>query len=131
MRILFTNSTLDIKSGVTVSGISNRRETLNVVRGRVWVTIEGSPDDYWLGAGDTFIVEPGKLVVVEAYRGDSQVLLSPEQGDSGENEPRRAFDFFRAPESVPAKAADAQFGYTGDLCKQQQQQTQQPATDVA
>ena len=52
MRILFTNSTLNIKSGMTVSGVSNQRESLSVVRGRVWVTVEGSPDDYWLGAGD-------------------------------------------------------------------------------
>jgi hypothetical protein len=136
MRILFTNSTLNIKSGMTVSGVSNQRESLSVVRGRVWVTVEGSPDDYWLGAGDTFVVEPGKLVVVEAYRGDSQILLSSEQdeprdGQPLEAEPRRAFDFFRAGESTStpasAKAGDGQFGYTGDLCQQQQQPAQQQA----
>jgi len=97
MRILFTNSTLNIKDGMTVSGVSNRRETLNVLRGRVWVTIEGSPDDYWLGAGDTFTVEPDKLVVIEAYHGDGEVFLSLEQEiESAAEAPRRVFDFSRA-----------------------------------
>jgi len=136
MRILFTNSTLNIKDGMTVSGVSSQREVLNVLQGRVWLTIEGSPDDYWLGAGDTFVVEPGKLVVIEAYHGDGQVLLSPEQEmERAEDEPRRAFDFFRALPLNPVKtadlaAADSQFGYTGSLCQQQKPQArpQQSAT---
>jgi hypothetical protein len=139
MRILFTNSTLNIKDGVTVSGVSNRRETLNVLQGRVWVTIEGSPDDYWLAAGDSFVVEPGKLVVIEAYRGDGQVLLSPEQEiDQRDGEPRRAFDFLRATSANRAKQAQpalqttsaVQIGYTDGLCQQQKPQArpQQQAT---
>ncbi len=132
MRILFTNSTLHIKDGMTVSGVSNRRETLNVVRGRMWVTVEGSTDDYWLGAGDTFSVEPDKLVVIEAYHGDGQVFLSTEQeSKAAEEQPRRAFDFFRAVPQNPLKtaelvvdnaAAKVQFGYTGGLCQQQKPQ---------
>jgi hypothetical protein len=128
MRILFTNSTLNIKDGMTVSGVSNHRETLNVLRGRLWVTVEGSPDDHWLGAGDSFVVEPGKLVVIEAFRGDGQILLSPEQGRSAKEEPRRAFDFFNALPMNPVKAADTQFGYTGGLCQQQKPQAQPACT---
>ncbi len=132
MRILFTNSTLNIKDGMTVSGVSNQRETLNVVKGRVWVTVEGSADDYWLGAGDSFAVEPDKLVVIEAYHGDGQVILSNTQENEAAGEmPHRAFDFFRAVPQNPLKtaelagddrAADAQFGYTGGLCQQQKPQ---------
>ncbi|HEX7644146.1 MAG TPA: DUF2917 domain-containing protein [Burkholderiaceae bacterium] len=127
MRILFTNSTLNIKDGMTVSGVSNRREILSVLRGKLWLTVEGSTDDYWLDAGDNFTVEPDKLVVIEAFRGDGQILLSHEQDEAAEDEPRRAFDFFKALPQNPLKTADLaatepQFGYTGDLCQQQKPQ---------
>jgi hypothetical protein len=133
MRILFTNSTLNIKDGMTVSGISNRRETLSVLRGRLWLTVEGSADDYWLGAGDSMRIEPDKLVVIEAFRGDGQILLSPEQDQSMEGEPHRAFDFFRALPLNPVKSADlaaggTQIGYTGGLCQQQKQPAQATCT---
>ena len=130
MRILFNNSTLNIKDGMTVSGVSNQRETLNVLRGRLWLTVEGSADDYWLAAGDSFTVEPDKLVVIEAFRGDGQILLSSEQAEPIEDEPRRAFDFFNSVPLNPSKtadlaAADGQFGYTGDLCQQPKPQASQ------
>jgi|GEM_PF-5414256 hypothetical protein len=130
MRILFTNSTLNIKDGMTVSGVSNRRETLNVLRGRLWLTVEGSADDYWLSAGDSFVVEPDKLVVIEAFRGDGQIMLSHEQDEAAEDEPRRAFDFFKAVPLSPVETAavDAQFGYTGGLCQQQKQPAQTVCT---
>jgi hypothetical protein len=133
MRILFTNSTLNIKDGMTVSGVSNRRETLSVLRGRLWLTVEGSTDDYWLDAGDSMRIEPDKLVVIEAFRGDGQILLSPEQGQAAHDEPRRAFDFFRALPMNPVKAASLaaaapQIGYTGGLCQQQKQPAQATCT---
>lgn len=138
MRILFTNSRLNIKTGTTVSGISSQAETLKVVSGRVWVTIEGCKDDYWLAAGETLVVEAGKLVVIEAFREDSEIHLPHLQHES---EVRRAFDFFNALPRHPWKtsitgeaeeatnlnaitmagqvqAAQPQFGYTGDLCLQ-------------
>jgi hypothetical protein len=113
--------------------MSNQHETLNVVRGRVWLTVEGSPDDYWLAAGDSFALEPDKLVVIEAHHGDCQVALSNEQESDAAAEivPHRAFDFFRAVPQNPFKtaelgldvaAANAQFGYTDALCQQQKPQ---------
>ena len=125
MRILFTNSTLNIKDGMTVSGVSNRRENLSVLRGKLWLTVEGSADDYWLAAGDTFTVEPDKLVVIEAFRGDGQIVLSHEQDEATTDEPRRAFDFFNSLPLNPVKTTDlaaveARIGYTDGLCQQQQ-----------
>jgi len=140
MRILFTNSRLNIKTGTTVSGISSQAETLNVVSGRIWLTVEGSADDYWLSAGDSMVVAANRLVVIEAHREDSQIVLPQLQHDS---EVRRAFDFHSALNRHPGKVAtDAaaqagncgtalpapsakptQFGYTGGLCQQSKAQT--------
>lgn len=66
MRGLFTNQSLVIPAGQAVSGIAGRTQTLHVVHGHVWITVEGMPHDYWLSAGDTFDVTPGRLIVVEA-----------------------------------------------------------------
>jgi uncharacterized protein (AIM24 family) len=39
---------------------------LLVQRGYVWITQEGRAEDFWLNAGDAIIVQPGRLVVIEA-----------------------------------------------------------------
>jgi hypothetical protein len=139
MRILFTNSTLNIETGTTVSGISNHAETLNVMKGRVWVTVEGSPDDYWLGKGDSLTIEAGRLVVIEADKMDSQIYLPQTQEVNNHEEVRRVFDFFTAFAANPWKAvpseqlmevsallveqsahsaAAPQIGYTDGICQQ-------------
>ena len=66
MRGLFTSNTLSIDPGHTVSGIADRTQTLRILRGRVWITVEGIQHDYFLHAGDTFTAVPGRLTVVEA-----------------------------------------------------------------
>lgn len=66
MRDLFTIDSHSISAGHAVSGIANHARTLRVLRGRVWITVEGIPHDYFLHAGDTFTAIPGRLVVVEA-----------------------------------------------------------------
>lgn len=66
MRSLFTIETLSIPSGQVASGRADRARTLRVLRGRVWITVEGIAHDYFLHAGDTFTAIPGRLVVVEA-----------------------------------------------------------------
>ncbi|MFJ3045291.1 DUF2917 domain-containing protein [Herbaspirillum chlorophenolicum] len=40
--------------------------TLEVRHGRVWVTQEGRADDFWLESGDSMVLLPGALVVIEA-----------------------------------------------------------------
>ena len=42
------------------------RTALEVADGEVWVTIEGRPDDHWLGAGDSLMLAPGMRVWVSA-----------------------------------------------------------------
>ncbi len=66
MRNLFTNSSFRIDAGTARSGITSRRQTLQIVSGSVWLTVEGEAQDYWLAAGDTFDVTPDRLVVMEA-----------------------------------------------------------------
>jgi hypothetical protein len=75
MRGLFTNGSLTIGAGQAVSGIARKPQTLRVVSGRVWLTLEGIPHDYWLHTGDTFEVTPGRLVVIEADTHDSRLVI--------------------------------------------------------
>ena len=42
------------------------RTALQVAEGEAWVTIEGRPDDHWLGAGDSLTFMPGMRVWVSA-----------------------------------------------------------------
>lgn len=66
MRGLFTKQRLSLEAGQTRSGIANRAQTLRIVDGRVWITVEGIKHDYWLSAGDIFTTIPGRLIVLEA-----------------------------------------------------------------
>lgn len=75
MRSLFTKNSLTIRPGEAVSGTAGRIRTLRVLQGRVWITVEGIPHDYWLSAGDTFTTIPGRLTVVEADRLESRIEL--------------------------------------------------------
>lgn len=82
MRGLFTNESLTVGAGQAVSGIAGRAQILQVISGRVWLTQEGVPHDYWLYAGETFEVTPGRLVVIEADAGASRIDLKPVRGPS-------------------------------------------------
>ena len=73
MRGLFTTPSVTIPAGQVVAGVASRTETLRVRTGRVWVTVEGIPHDYWLFAGDSFRAIPGRKVVIEADQGDSRI----------------------------------------------------------
>ncbi|RZI43386.1 DUF2917 domain-containing protein [Herbaspirillum sp. HC18] len=77
MRGLFTSKALNIPTGQTVSGIAERVHTLQIQRGRVWITVEGIKHDYFLHAGDTFTTVPGKLTVIEADQEASVSLCRP------------------------------------------------------
>lgn len=77
MRGLFTNDTLSLPAGQAVSGIADRAQTLRILRGRVWITVEGIAHDYFLHAGDTFTAIPGRLIVVEADQDAGIDMLSP------------------------------------------------------
>lgn len=75
MRISFTQKTHAIMAGHAVSGIAEQAQTIRVACGRVWITIEGMLHDHWLSAGESLVVAPGRLVVIEADNVDSRVDL--------------------------------------------------------
>lgn len=77
MRKLFTKQAITIPAGQTVSGVAVRNQTLRVLQGRVWITVEGISHDYWLSAGDSFTAIPGRLVVAEAHGIDSRIDCPP------------------------------------------------------
>jgi hypothetical protein len=76
MRELFTSESLTIPSGHAVSGIAKEAQTVRIVSGRVWITVEGISHDYWLFAGDTFELTPGVLTVMEADRAASKIEVA-------------------------------------------------------
>ena len=77
MRNLFANRCFEIQAGHAVSGTAAQARTLRVASGRVWVTVEGERDDFWLRAGDSVSVAPGRLVVIEADQGASRIDFLP------------------------------------------------------
>ena len=38
---------------------------LCLLRGRVWITIEGEPQDWFVGAGEALTLPPGRRIVIE------------------------------------------------------------------
>ncbi|KAF3997125.1 DUF2917 domain-containing protein [Glaciimonas immobilis] len=78
MRALFTKGieqSLALNAGQVLSMQAKRAETLQVTSGRVWVTISGERDDYWLSAGDHLNVAAGSRIVLEADQGQSVVKV--------------------------------------------------------
>lgn len=73
MRNPFANESFTVEAGQTVSGIVEQPRTLRILSGRVWITVEGISQDYWLAAGDMLTVAPGRLIVVEADRHASRI----------------------------------------------------------
>lgn len=73
MRELFTKESLVLEPGCAVSGIAAQAQTLRILRGQVWITVEGVAHDYWLSAGDSFRAIPGRLIVIEAGRAPSRL----------------------------------------------------------
>lgn len=66
MRELFTKQMLTIEPGQAVSGVAKQEQSVRIVSGRAWVTVEGISHDYWLFTGDTLQVAPGLMTVIEA-----------------------------------------------------------------
>lgn len=75
MTKLFTKEMHSLMPGQAVSGVAAHPETLCVLRGRVWLTVEGVAHDYWLCAGDMFTAPPGRLVVIEGDLADSRLQV--------------------------------------------------------
>jgi len=83
MRNLFANHSLKIAANHAISGVAEHRQTLRVICGQVWITIEGSVEDYWLSTGESLELTPGRLVVIEADRLDSHVSVPAPAKEQG------------------------------------------------
>ena len=55
--------------------LSNKRMQLRVIRGCVWITRDGCPEDIVLNAGDVFDQHPGAPVLVHALE-PAELLLA-------------------------------------------------------
>ncbi|SAL77494.1 hypothetical protein AWB71_05480 [Caballeronia peredens] len=54
----------------------DRPQTLRVMRGQIWLTIEGEADDHWLDAGASVELEPFKTIWVSGAQDESRFALA-------------------------------------------------------
>ena len=73
MTINFAKPSFTITAGDTVSGQSEQAQTFTVTAGRVWLTIAGEDEDFWLSAGESVTVPAHRLVVIEADLQNSSI----------------------------------------------------------
>jgi len=80
MQNIFINRSLHLRTGEVATLQVNGAVRLQVGNGRVWITMEGAPDDYWLSAGEQIEIAGRGMLVVEGADASSQVQLSlPQQ----------------------------------------------------
>ncbi|MBC3920514.1 DUF2917 domain-containing protein [Undibacterium sp. CY18W] len=72
----FANPSYTIAAGNTLSGHSETARKIEVACGRVWLTIAGNQDDFWLAAGESMVIPANQLVVIEAEQQASLIELS-------------------------------------------------------
>ncbi|SDX80788.1 Protein of unknown function [Collimonas sp. OK242] len=75
MRKLLANESLSIGTGQAMSVTAPVAQTLQIMQGRVWVTVAGQGDDYWLSAGQFLSVAADSHIVIEAIKGNSVVQI--------------------------------------------------------
>lgn len=75
MRRLLANESLSIGAGQAMSVIAPVAQTLQITQGRVWVTVAGQGDDYWLSAGQFLNVAADSHIVIEAIKSNSVVQI--------------------------------------------------------
>ena len=81
MRKQLTMESVALTPFHAVSGVVSRPALFTVRSGRVWVTVEGCGVDYWLNAGQSLLLTPARLVVIEAAQMGATCRLS--QRDHG------------------------------------------------
>ncbi len=89
MSILFTKYEHTLEPRQVISGTAGQAQTIGVEYGELWLTIEGDPADYWLSAGDSMLLQPHRLVVVEAHD-ESRLWLQPAACHHDHDEPALA-----------------------------------------
>ena len=63
--------------------VIDRPQTLRVKRGQLWLTIEGDPDDHWLGAGASVELKPYTTIWVSATADASWFSLASDSTRAG------------------------------------------------
>ncbi|WP_321799930.1 DUF2917 domain-containing protein [Caballeronia sp. J97] len=63
--------------------VIDRPQTLRVTRGRIWLTVEGAADDYWLDAGASVELKPYTTIWVSATADASWFSLSSDSSRAG------------------------------------------------
>ena len=72
----FANSSYMIAAGVALSGTAEQARKIEVACGRVWLTVAGQIDDYWLSTGESMVIPANQFVVIEAENQASLIELS-------------------------------------------------------
>lgn len=96
MSNLFAYPLSRVRAGEIRSGKSAQWSTLRLVKGSAWVTIEGEQDDYWMSAGETLALQPGRLVVVEATGDGAALMVDTQSSSSVQRALRRLIRVVRA-----------------------------------
>lgn len=73
MLLKFAKESYTIDAGQAVSCQVRRAQSIQIVSGRVWLTVEGQPADYWLNPGEQFTLPAGRLIVLQADIQPSQI----------------------------------------------------------
>lgn len=77
MRHIDANDSLALQPGQLISVSGAAAHWMHIECGRVWVTIEGDINDYWLSGGDRVLLAVARHVVIEADKAFSQVCFLP------------------------------------------------------
>ncbi|MEO8599746.1 MAG: DUF2917 domain-containing protein [bacterium] len=77
MKNIVAHDFLVLQPGQLVSVSADVALTMQIDCGRVWVTMEGDQNDYWLFNGDTLDLIAGRRVVIEANKLFSQIDFLP------------------------------------------------------
>ena len=72
----FANPSYMIAAGATLSGTAEHTRKIEVACGRVWLTVAGQVDDYWLSTGESMVIPANQFVVIEAENQASVIELS-------------------------------------------------------
>ena len=74
-----TSALVHLRDGQHLRCPDTHEVWLTVVRGMVWITRAGDPDDHFIGAGQAMRLAPAQQAVVGA-EGDAQVMVMPGPG---------------------------------------------------
>ena len=77
MKNIVAHDFLVLQPGQLISVSAGVALTMQVDCGRVWVTIEGDENDYWLFNGDILALIAGRHVVIAAYKMCSRIDFLP------------------------------------------------------